>query len=245
MTKFHLRFAQPLVIAFSLILGVASCSQSADDSNETNDSANPVTIMNGFEDSEKSVNSSNASIVASAFSTTSEKWVESRILVKPKEGVDDQQIESILSSHGGKVVGKITAINVQIVELPQNANEKAIAALLTHNPKFLFAEVDVIVTATQIPNDPYYAPAYHLPIIKAPTAWDTAKGDGVTIAILDTGVLGTHIDLASKMVPGYNFVDNNTDTSDIYGHGTPVAGAAAAIGNNGASVAGIRMATLR
>ncbi|MFQ5496091.1 MAG: S8 family serine peptidase, partial [Phycisphaerae bacterium] len=47
-----------------------------------------------------------------------------------------------------------------------------------------------------------------------------------------------HPDLASKLVPGWNFYDNSADTSDVAGHGTLVAGAAAAIGNNGVGVAG-------
>jgi subtilisin family serine protease len=40
-------------------------------------------------------------------------------------------------------------------------------------------------------------------------------------------------------VPGYNFVDNNTDTHDVRDHGTAVAGTAAAIGNEGRGVAGV------
>lgn len=41
------------------------------------------------------------------------------------------------------------------------------------------------------------------------------------------------------MVPGWNFYDNNSDTRDVYGHGTAVAGSAAAIGNNGLGVASV------
>jgi thermitase len=51
----------------------------------------------------------------------------------------------------------------------------------------------------------------------------------------------THPDLAAQLVPGYNFYDNNTDTHDVFHHGTMVAGVAAAIGNNGVGVAGVAM----
>ena len=61
----------------------------------------------------------------------------------------------------------------------------------------------------------------------------------MTIAILDSGVDGTHPDLASQMVPGWNFYDGNADTSDVNGHGTAVAGAAAASSNNGLGVAAV------
>lgn len=49
---------------------------------------------------------------------------------------------------------------------------------------------------------------------------------------------GAHPDLETQMVPGWNFYDNNSDTSDVFGHGTLVAGTASAITNNGAGVAG-------
>jgi hypothetical protein len=59
------------------------------------------------------------------------------------------------------------------------------------------------------------------------------------IAIIDTGVDGTHPDLSSRMVPGWNFYDNNSNTADVQGHGTATAGTAAATLNNGTGVAGI------
>lgn len=88
-----------------------------------------------------------------------------------------------------------------------------------------------------VTNDVYLGSQWHLPKINANTAWDSSQGSGVTIAILDSGVLPTHPDLSQ--VPGWNFLDNNANTADVYGHGTAVAGSAAAIANNGAGVAGV------
>ena len=71
----------------------------------------------------------------------------------------------------------------------------------------------------------------------APQAWDTGYGNpNIIIAILDTGV-APHPDL--RLVQGYNFDSNSTNTSDAQGHGTACAGVAAAIANNGIGVAGI------
>jgi thermitase len=74
--------------------------------------------------------------------------------------------------------------------------------------------------------------------IDAPNAWTTTTGSGnVTIAVLDTGIDSAHPDLAAKLVPGRNIYDNNDDTRDVFGHGTPVAGIAGASSNNGIGVA--------
>jgi hypothetical protein len=61
----------------------------------------------------------------------------------------------------------------------------------------------------------------------------------VTIAIIDTGIDETHPDLAGKIVAGYDFVENDSDPHDLNGHGTHVAGIAAAATNNGVGVAGM------
>jgi thermitase len=103
-----------------------------------------------------------------------------------------------------------------------------------------FAEVDALVGPSLIPNDTNYPNEWHLPKINAPTAWDTTTANSnIIIGIADTGVDPTHPDLAAHLVPGYNFYDKTTDTSDVYGHGTGVAGTAAAIGNNAKQVAGV------
>ncbi len=84
--------------------------------------------------------------------------------------------------------------------------EKEIVGRLRDNPNVEFAEVDELVEPPVEPaemvNDPGASSEWHLATIDAPTAWNTSIGTGITIAILDTGVDGTHPDLASHMVPG-------------------------------------------
>ncbi|MCM8771600.1 MAG: S8 family peptidase [Candidatus Omnitrophica bacterium] len=60
-----------------------------------------------------------------------------------------------------------------------------------------------------------------------------------TIAILDTGVWYDHPDLKGKVIKGPDFVNGDNDPLDDHGHGTHVAGIAAAISNNGIGIAGI------
>lgn len=73
----------------------------------------------------------------------------------------------------------------------------------------------------------------------AETAWARAKGAGVKIAIVDSGVDLDHEDLTGKFVPGWDFIDDDNDPRDENGHGTHVAGIAAAKTFNGKGVAGM------
>jgi subtilisin family serine protease len=97
--------------------------------------------------------------------------------------------------------------------------------------------VDIIV----VPNDTYYEHyQWNLRQINLPLAWPMSTGSPtLTIAIVDTGIDLGHPDLAAKIVPGYDFVNNDDDPSDDEGHGTHVAGIAGAISNNGQGVAGV------
>lgn len=167
-----------------------------------------------------------------------EAWAKGRIIVMPRPGLPEHEFTRILQAHGGKA-RKMGQSSLYVVDLPANASEKAIAAKLAHNPHFKFAELDYRESPELIPNDPYYGSAWHLPKIGASSAWDSSQGSGVTIASLDSGVDNAHPDLISNMVPGWNFYDNNSNTSDVYGHGTKVAGAAAAASNNSFGVASV------
>lgn len=165
-------------------------------------------------------------------------WARQRLLIQTRAGLSDKDLAKILAGHGAKA-RRIGRSQLAVVDLPANASETAIAMLLAHHPQLKSAELDMRVAPALTPNDPYLGSEWHLNRIGAPQAWDSAQGNGIRIAILDTGIDGTHPDLAGRMVAGWNFYDNNADTSDVNGHGTAVAGAAAATTNNGTGVAGV------
>lgn len=97
------------------------------------------------------------------------------------------------------------------------------------------------------PNDPLYPKQWHMRQIGMPEAWKLADGNGVIVAVLDTGVgFETYKkfyelpDLKGiEWVKPYNFVANNKHAADDHGHGSHVTGTIAQVTNNGIGVSGI------
>src|SRR5712691_3563051 len=68
--------------------------------------------------------------------------------------------------------------------------------------------------------------------IKAPAAWDASRGKAIKVAVLDTGIDGTHPDLAPNYKGGISFVPGETSPMDFNSHGTHCAGTIAAAIND-------------
>jgi len=132
----------------------------------------------------------------------------------------------------------IPDIGVQVVTVPKGqAKEKAKA--YSSKAKVAYAEPDFVTEALGSPDDALFGNQWNMVKVQAPQAWEVTTGSSsINIAILDTGVDQDHPDLASKIISNVNFSGSNT-TDDIHGHGTHVAGIAAASTNNGLGVAGL------
>ena len=87
--------------------------------------------------------------------------------------------------------------------------------------------------------DPLRAQQWGLDIIEADAAHATSTGSGAVVAVLDTGVLASHEDLAGRLLPGHDFVDNDATPQDGDGHGTHVTGIVAADAGNGKGIEGV------
>lgn len=165
-------------------------------------------------------------------------FVRGEILVAPKAGVSQAKFKTLLNKVKGKSGNRLAKTRVHIVNVPEQA-EMALVKALSKNPMVEFAELNRIVTVSEIhANDKYYANGWHLKTMGLPDAWEISKGEGVVVAVLDTGVY-PHSDLSPNLLSGYNSASNNFDSSDIQGHGTYVAGVIAATSNNNLGVTSV------
>jgi thermitase len=91
--------------------------------------------------------------------------------------------------------------------------------------------------------DPLAGQQYGLAQIGAFGAWNVTTGTGASICVVDTGVRHTHEDLVGgRYRGGWDFVNADADPWDDHGHGTHVAGIAAATTGNGLGIAGVAQA---
>jgi subtilisin family serine protease len=107
------------------------------------------------------------------------------------------------------------------------------AQVTNFQPNFLGAD------AGDDPNDTLYGRLWGIQQIKCKDAWKDSEGEGVTVAVIDTGVRAEHPDLEGNIVPGVNFIDSTQPPSDTNGHGTMCAGIIAAVRNNEKFVVGV------
>ena len=176
------------------------------------------------------------------------------------------------SGHGLTFSRRLSTTGVLLtVSRPLDAEEsKRLMARFVERPSVSYVEPDSVMLPTLSPNDTSYASQWHyyeaVAGMNLPTAWDTADGAGVVVAVIDTGITA-HSDLAANVVPGYDFISNATaardgngrdsdpsDQGDWYGfgeclgvigssnsswHGTHVAGTVAALTNNAKGVSGV------
>jgi thermitase len=190
------------------------------------------------------------------------RFASDRVLVRLRDSVPAGTEEAYLGSCQLRAIHRIPGVDVYRAQTPAGMTVAQTLAVLRANPDVAYANPDYRTRIAVVPNDPYFLPyqynldnrgsvlnlssTLHLQTtahadIKATAAWEETQGDPETvIAVLDTGVDMSHVELANKVVSGgHDFVNNDDDATDDSWHGTHVAGIAAAETGNGEGIAGV------
>jgi hypothetical protein len=168
-----------------------------------------------------------------------------RVIVQFAQGATPAERANLHAARGGRVVDTIDGLSMEVVELRHSVATRAAAAAYALSPLVVFAQPDALMPLADdgvIPNDEFYPFQWQHENIDSPEAWAHATGNSdLLVTICDTGVSASHPDLAANLRGdlGRNTASGNTDWSPIHYHGTAVAGAAAAAGNNTIGVSGV------
>ena len=195
-------------------------------------------------------------------------YVNDEVVVKYSPRASANAVQQSLTAADARTVdvAALAPLGVKILKVPAG-KVREVVTQLNQSPAVEFAEPNYLVqVADTLPNDPGWGSQYGPTHIQAPQAWDITTGSSsVVIAVIDSGVDLGHPDLAAKIWSnpgetgggkqtngrdddndgyvddwrGWDFVNGDNNPQDDHGHGTHVAGIAAAASNNGVGIAGV------
>ena len=183
--------------------------------------------------------------------------VPGEVIIGFAPDLTEEEINSIVSQLGGQVIGKldfpkVKARRVRLGSATIQATNEVIDRIRT-KPAFQkvirYAEPNIIKRAfgSGTPGDAGIMTQSNDPLLSYQWGYFDIAANWIPlqtatapiIAVIDTGVDYTHPDLMGKVIKGYDFVNGDNDPMDDNGHGTHVAGIAAARSNNGLGIAGV------
>ncbi len=201
------------------------------------------------------------------FHLKEQRYAPDQVLVKFNPMLSDTHIKTTINAYQAKTIKKMRRSNIYQLQIPKDLTVEEMLWALERNPDVEYACPNTIVyiTAVRSPNDTFFDYQYALrntgqdigipgsphgknkADIKALEAWEETKGSkDIIIAVIDTGIDFGHPDLKNKLdledkllSNGYDFANDDEDPTDDQGHGTFIAGIAAAHTDNNEGVAGV------
>ena len=210
-----------------------------------------------------------------------------RLLAKPtdktrKNAALKAKASALLTTMNVRVAKRFPASgHVEVLDVT-NGDLDGTLAKLRASGAYEYVEYDPVITLNAVPDDPRFVSGELWGLhntgqdgglddadIDAPEAWDIrTSATGVVVAVIDTGVLYTHEDIAANMwinpgesgggketngvdddgngwiddVHGIDTVNSDGDPLDDHGHGSHCSGTIAGMGGNAAGVVGVAWA---
>ena len=173
------------------------------------------------------------------------------ILVKLADGYQRSTLDAFNAMRGAAVVDVIEELGVYRLQVPQHRTVAETLSAFAADPMFAYVEPNFVGQGGLEPNDTFYGQQWHLrntgqsggtlgADIDAPLGWTLTTGDdSIIVAVLDSGIDTDHPEFSGRLVPGFDFVNDDSDPEDDHSHGTLVSGLLAANADNAFGVAGV------
>ena len=127
-----------------------------------------------------------------------------------------------------------------VLEIPEGVDRNDLLLKLSHDPRIKLAQpLQTFATRSGQYNDPYVDLQLGFREMDVAAAHPWSRGDGIKVAIIDTGVDTGHPDLRGSIAAAANFVDADGTRFRRDRHGTEMAGVIAAVANNGEGIVGV------
>lgn len=164
-------------------------------------------------------------------------YTEDEVMVRTAPGFD---LTTLLAKQGSEVVEEWPEINWSAVSVPAGKSTLTFIQELRKIQGVILAEPNLKYELTETSTVEHYGLQWGFDNINAEAAWDITTGDpNVIVAIMDSGVQRDHPEFKDKeFIDSYDATGENKPDIDLNGHGTHVAGTAAADGRTG-RVAGV------
>ncbi len=169
--------------------------------------------------------------------------VADELLVQTLPAAEPDALRDTFSAAGATLLEDWPELDTCVIRVASGRLQAA-AEMLIRDPQVEAVQKCYYYTPNNIPDDPEFASQSYLNLVNVPSAWTTTTGsERIVIAVIDTGVQTGHPDLAAKLLTGRDVPSGTDGVDDRFGHGTGVAGIAAAMSDNGIGIAGVSWAS--
>ena len=134
-------------------------------------------------------------------------------------------------------------LHCAVFKIPEGTDRATVLALLVRDSRVKLAQpLQGFVTRSEAQRgyiDPYVGLQTGFAAMQVADAQESSQGEGVRVAIIDTGVDTLHPDLKTSIAATANFIDDDAGRFRRDRHGTEIAGVIAAVANNHEGIVGV------